>query len=373
MAGTSLTCTVRQRRSDAGLSQRELAERVGVSRQALIAIEAGRQVPSTALALQLARALSCAVEDLFVLAQPPLLRAVLAAVDTAARGRVVLGRVDGTWVAHPLADSAHPGDGLLCGPADTTAPVEPLAEPDALAGNVLVAGCAPLIGLLANRLGRRYRDARATWLPANSRRALAMLEDGLVHVAGVHVVDARTPGGHEGLVRERFPGHATEIVNLTRWRQGLLIAPGNPRGIRSVGDVLRPDVRLVQREAGAGAHALLRRCLADSRPDEHIPASGPIAHGHLEVARLVRWGVADAGVAIEAAALAEGLDFIPLAEERFDLLVPRSRVDAPAVARLFSLIDKPLFRAEAAHLPGYDLSMAGHAATVAARIPTGTG
>lgn len=368
MAEPTIACSLRQRRSTVGLSQRELAARVGVSRQALVAIEAGRQIPSTSLALQLARALRCTVEDLFALPGGPSLRASLAEPDATGRSRVVLGRVDGRWAAHGIADDTHPGDGLVVGrPKDARADevtIELLADPARLEHNVLVAGCAPLLGVLAGRLGQRYEHASATWIPANSGRAVELLGRGLVHVAGLHLVEAGTPGGHAGLVRERFPDHATTIVNLTCWRQGLVVAPGNPLAIRGLDDLVRPALRFARREPGAGAHELVRRHFDERGVDAAAWTQGPLASGHAEVARLVRWGVADAGVAIEAAALAEGLEFIALTEERFDLLVPRARVDTAPVARLLDLIDKPAFRAEASRLRGYDLSSAGEVATV---------
>ena len=91
-----------------------------------------------------------------------------------------------------------------------------------------------------------------------------------------------------------------------------------------------------------------------------------MASGHEEVAWLVRRRSADAGVAIEGAALAEGLDFVPIAEERFDLVVPAELAAAPPVSRLLQVLDDPGFRAEVAVLPGYDVSLIGQVATVEA-------
>lgn len=202
----SLRCHLRERRAAAGLSQGALAERAGTSRQAIGAIEAGRQTPSTGLALQLARALGCAVEDLFSLPAPPPLLAV--PTGQGPSGRVALGRVADRWIAHRLLDETAPADGLIIGPAgDGRANVEPLVPVHALDRNLLVAGCAPLLGLLARRLGRRHRDHRATWIPGNSTRALDALAGGLVHVAGLHL--AGDAADHEALVRDRLAGPAT--------------------------------------------------------------------------------------------------------------------------------------------------------------------
>ncbi|NVB42616.1 helix-turn-helix domain-containing protein [Pseudenhygromyxa sp. WMMC2535] len=376
MERAETTSAVRQKRSGAGLSQADLAARVGVSRQALSAIEAGRQTPSTTLALKLARALRCTVDELFRLAGGPVVHALLVRPSAgASAGRVVLGRVDGRLVAHALAHGSGAADGLLLDTGDAgvgdgqerSAAVEILGDPTLVAANVLVAGCAPLLGVLAARLGQRYRDGRASWIPADSGRALELLRRGAVHVAGLHLGEASDPEAQARAARAAVGEQRAVLVNLARWRQGLVIPRGNPLGITGPEDLLRPGLRCTRRGPGSGAQRLLERAraAAGEAPGEGAEVGAPLAADHAEVARLVRWGVADLGVAIEAVALAEGLDFIPLAEERFDLAIPEHRLSTPEVARLIDLIDRPSFRAEVAGLPGYDLSLAGHASTIA--------
>lgn len=367
MADTALTSRLRDHRARAGLSQQELAHCVGVSRQAVVAIEAGRSVPSTALALQLASALRCTVEDLFAVASGSTL-VLRVPVDSRVHGRdhrYVAGCVDGQWVGHPVADRDRPADAVATEQlrASGTVVAKPLCEIEQLEQNVLVAGCAPLLGVLAARVGRRHHHARATWIPANSSRALALLEAGLVHVAGMHLADAANPWAHVQAAQRAVGSQRATLINFARWQQGLVVAPGNPLAFDASPELWRHDARWVRRDLGSGAQTLLSR-LWDVAGFEAL--DGPIATDHAEVAKLVRWGVADVGVAIEAVALAEGLDFIPLAEERFDLVVPNARLDTRAVARVFDLIDSPTFRTEAAQIPGYDLSLAGHASTIAA-------
>lgn len=366
----TLTSCLRQRRSAAGLSQSDLAGRVGVSRQAIVAIEAGRQVPSTLLALQLARALGCSVGDLFQLASGSVARARLANCSGESR-RVVLGRVDGDLVAHRLTDTNHAADGVLLDPSPSAEEwlVELLTDPGEVEANLLVAGCAPLLGLLTERFGRRYRDGRATWISADSGRALDFLARGLVHVAGVHLADGVQPDAHVRAAQTAFPGQRTTVIHLARWRQGLVVARGNPLGLEASPMLLRADVRHVLRVPGSGARRVFDRILAGVDGSELAPRKATVTAGdHADVARLVRHGAADVGVAIEAVALGEGLDFIPVSDERFDLIVPHSRLEAPAVSRFLDLIDRVAFRTEAAVLPGYDLSQAGHVATVEARF-----
>lgn len=373
MSGPRLANTVRFHREALGLAQQALADLVGVSRQAIIAIEADKQVPSTSLSLALARALRCGVEDLFSLRSAESVTARLAPGDAHTAGRsppligarVAMAEIGGRWAAHRLPlDGMVAADGVVeARPSTRTAVVRPLVDAVALRRNALVVGCAPILGALAQRVGARFADARATWLPGSSARSLELLERGLVHVAGVHLSDAG-PGGHNvSAVRQRFPDRRMLVINLTRWRQGLVVPAGNPLAIRSGADLLRGGIELAQREEGAGARTLVERMLREAGAENARP-TGPLAADHAEVAQLVRCGAADVGVAIEAVALAAGLDFVPLSEERFDLVVPADLAETAPVSRLLEMIEDAAFRADVAQLPGYDGDLAGHAITL---------
>jgi putative molybdopterin biosynthesis protein len=365
-----LSNALKRHRDLLGLSQQALADRVGVSRQAIHAIEAGRQVPSTSLGLQLAYALGCTVENLFQVVPLDGLAVRLASASPAPPRpgvRVAVGAVDGRWVAHPLPlDASLAADGVVSAlGAGDEALVRPVGHAAELTRNVLVAGCAPLLGALSSRVGARFVDARLTWLAESSRRALDLLSAGLVHVAGLHLFDPCTGQDNVSVVREAFPGRRMLVINLTRWRQGFVVAGGNPLGIRTAADLLRPGIRMARREEGAGAHKLVGRLLAAEGAEDRQP-EGPFASGHADVARLVRCGAADVGVAIEGVAVPAGLDFVPLAEERFDLVLPAAQADTAPVCRLLEALDDPGFRADIAHLPGYDGGLCGHVTTVEA-------
>jgi len=358
---------LKNRRKEARLSQTALAEQVGVSRQAILAIEAGRNVPSTRLALRIAYSLGCGIEEIFRLASDGGISARLApsAEGDAGGSRVALGRVGDRWVAHRLpAHATSAADGIITSEgsgADVT--VRPLGTTTQLRQNVLVAGCAPLLGALADRVDRRFRDARVTWLSAGNHRAMELLGAGLVHVAGLHRSSDDPDGDTAAAARRALPNQRLLVANLTRWRQGLVVRAGNPLGITGGADLLREGLRVVRREAGSGAHQLATRLAEEAgggAPDD----SGPLAANHRDVARLVHWGAADAGIAIESAALAEGLDFVPLTEERFDLVLPADHTSSSPVPRLLETLDDPDFRAEIAHLPGYDGSLSGQVTTV---------
>ncbi len=369
MSDARLDNTLKEHRERLGLSQQDLADLVGVSRQAIVAIEGGRQVPSTIHGLRLARALRVGVEELFRLDDSSGLAVRLAPSEAVPGGRVpagarvAVGEVGGKWIAHRLPlDGSVPADGILTAEVSgRTGVVQPLVDAGLLARNVIVAGCAPVLGTLVRRVGERFADARATWLPAGSSRALDLLEQKLVHVAGLHLTGAGTD--NVAAIRARFPGERMLVVNLTRWRQGLVVPVTNPLGIRTPAALLRPGLRFARREEGAGAHRLLA-ALLEKEGVERARLPGPFAADHHEVAQLVRSGAADVGVAIEAVALAAGLGFVPLDEERFDLVLPAALADAPPVSRLVEALDDPSFRAEMAALPGYDFGLSGQVTTL---------
>ncbi len=357
-----LVSSLRSHRARLDWSQAELAERVGVSRQAIVAIEAHRQVPSTDLALRLARVLGVTVEDLFELDEPEAI-ALHQTPEVPLSGRVHLGLVDQRWVAFRTETSEETCDGFVS--TDGTAAqvlVRPLVPLEDLSRQVLVAGCAPLLGMIGRAVAR-HSKGRATWLSTTSTRALRLLAQGRVHIAGVHLVDAAAPAGHVPIIREMFSDQSMAVVNLTRFRQGMFVAPGNPKGIVSAVDFLRSDVRSALRLPGSGAQILTEKKLAEALICAELP-KGPIARTHEELASWVREGLVDVGVGMEPVAIREGLDFVPLVEERFDLVLPKHRLSEPHIGRFLAHIDARSFRTEVAYLPGYDMGIAGHATTI---------
>jgi molybdate-binding protein/DNA-binding XRE family transcriptional regulator len=381
---------VGRRRAAAGLRQQDLAARAGVSRQSLSALEAGHSVPSAALALRLARELGCRVEDLFwtddrhapihaELASDDIARPRAlprrrppgdARVGLASRvvlaSRAVLASINGRWVAHRLtADDpgalTTPADGALSGRAargGRGARVTPFADLEGARETLLCAGCAPAGGILAARATAARTGDRVVWLDRSSGAALDLLARGQVHVAGAHLYDEDAHEFNVPFVRRRLPGRSMLIFNLARWQAGLVVAPGNPRRIRGVRDLARADVRFVSRPPGAAAQDLIERLLRC----EGLSAAAPVpivGRGHMDVARLVALGLGDAAVALPEAARAHGLAFIPLAEERFDLILAKEHANDARIVRLLDLLSARGFRREMETLGGHVTRDAG--------------
>jgi molybdate-binding protein/DNA-binding XRE family transcriptional regulator len=349
-----LESRVRRVRESRGLSQAELARAAGLSRQALSAVEAGRYVPNTAVALRLADALGCAVEDLFVRTATSTVQALLAETTPASRVRV--GRVRSRLVAWPMrgAWAYAPADGTVVGGEGRKARV-------AVAGGapertLFVAGCDPALriaGALAELSGR----VRVHWIPTSSIRALRAAGQGLVHVAGTHL---HPPGDPEGAqtIRRALGRMPAVVVTLARWVEGLLLRPGVR--VRHPEDLLRRGLRVVNREQGSGSRVVFDQWLRSAAvPPEKVAGYRRELSTHLAVAEAVAAGFADAGPGVLPVARSYGLDFLPLREQRYDLVIPQNLMDHEPVRVLLEVVGGRRFRQELSAIGGYDPTPAG--------------
>lgn len=189
---------------------------------------------------------------------------------------------------------------------------------------------------------------------------VARLLDGRAQVVGLHLINPASGAFNEpaycGL------GGLRDLVML-RWatrRQGLVLPPGNPRGLTGIGDLADPALRVAHRQRGAGAEGLLHHLLRQAGIDPAgLPGHGPVALDEDDLAAEVGSGRADCGLAVEAAARRHGLDFLPLAEEPFDLALRRRSYFEPPLQRLLAFTRTDAFRERAAALGGYDVGACG--------------
>lgn len=374
---TRIWTAVKAVRQRLEMQQRDLAAAIGVSRQTLSSIEAGETVPSTQIALSLARELRCRVEDLFSLpGAGQVIQAEFASEANqhprdARKRRVSLGWVGERWVARLLdADEAWalgtPADGIASLAREkgkTTARVRPLRDFEALKRNLLVAGCDPALGLLGRHLEERLHGPRLHWIEKASRPALEDLALGRVHMAGMHL-DGEGPTSENAVaVRKRFGAEPTVLVTLACWEQGFVSRTG--QRYKSVADLERKGTRLIAREPGAGAQELLESLFRKAGRAPKTLAPTAIARGHREVARMVAMGVGDVGVATRSAAVSFGLHFEPLAEARFDLVFPATLASDNRVQTLLDCLSNARFRQDLGGMTGYRTARTGEALTEA--------
>ncbi len=371
IAADELESHVRGKRIAAGLSQADLAQRAGLTRQAVSAIEAGQYVPNTVVALKLSQALSCPVEDLFTLPGGPnrIEADLIGTLPSSSPARVQLSRVGTRFLARPLTGitgAVTTADGLIAEPGGSasTASVDLLVDQRVVENTVVVAGCDPSLALVGAHLMRRYPSYRLHWVQGGSLTALRALARGEVHAAGSHLRDPETGEENVPYVRRELAGRGVTVVTLSRWQQGLIVARGNPKGIREVADLLRTDVTIVNREMGSGGRTLLdARLRAASGSPQTVNGYGRELASHMAVAEAVAAGQADVGPGIEAAARAFGLDFIPLQDERYDLVVPVEQLETAPIQALFEVASTRSCRDEVEALGGYDSSVVGTVVT----------
>jgi putative molybdopterin biosynthesis protein len=377
---------LRLARQARGFSQQQLAGMAGVSRQAVSAVEAGHSDPSLRVAFALAQALGMTVEEVFGPADlAPPVAAIPVAPPDGPGGRVLLAPVGDRFVALPLRGDAATGMGFVAaggqaalpaalpatalpateaagppagpaagGPATGTIAVRPIGPPRP---TLVVAGCDPALPLLAPPLALLDPPVAFAWWPCGSREALRLAAAGLVHAAGVHLRDA--DGGYNATAASYLPGGA-EVVGFTAWREGLVLRPELAPVITGVDSLVKDGRRVVNREAGAEARRLLDRELGRLGIDRaELPGYDTRAAGHLQVASAVAARLADAGIASEPVARVYGLEFVPLADERFDLVLPGAHLGSREVQGLLKVLASPWLLAQLASLPGYDLASCG--------------
>ena len=204
------------------------------------------------------------------------------------------------------------------------------------------------------------RDRRLASANVGSLGGLVALRRGEAHLAGSHLLDPESGAYNLPYIRQYLPGVPVRVVTLVGREQGLLVPKGNPKGIKSLGDLINPEVSLINRQRGAGTRILL---------DYHLDKLGlkpEVIQGydheeftHLAVAAAVASGRADCGLGIAAAAGALELDFIPLFKERYDLIIPREHLGSVLLNPLMDVLADPAYRKMVASLPGYDLSPMG--------------
>jgi putative molybdopterin biosynthesis protein len=339
------------------LTQVELARRAGISRQALGAIESGVYQPSVTVALRLARELGETVENLFGNENAEAASQINVGwsrdeslPQTGRRPRVALGRVGGKLVAveQPAAQLGFTASaGMVRQAAHHRADVSTFLSKDEIDSTLLIAGCDPAAAILTNWLARRRVPVCAVAVQCSSTRALGTLVAGQVHAAGVHLRDPKSGEYNLMQVRRMLGRRRAIVVNFASWELGLATAAGNLRKIRNAGDLARPGLKIVNREPGSGARLALDEALADlGLAADRIAGYRTELAGHLEVAAAIAAGQADAGVAIRVAAEVYGLGFIPMREERYDLVIPVQELASPIVKSMLDALSSQRFARE---------------------------
>ena len=199
-------------------------------------------------------------------------------------------------------------------------------------------------------------------LPVGSLDGLVNLRQGLCQISGAHLLD-KNGEYNAPFVRHLFPDRVMDLVTLAYRTQGLILAPGNPKGVGSVADLPRAGLRFINRNPGSGTRLWLDNELERlGIPSETINGYEHIVNTHTQCARAIASGKADAALGLQASARQYNLDFIPLFEERYDLVLPREQEDT--LAPLLEHIQTAAFRREVSALTGYNTSHSGEQVSI---------
>ncbi len=288
--------------------------------------------------------------------------------------RVAIGRVGSKYVATPLPRGAGlmtsltKAQGVVRIPSDSegknvgsSVSAELLVSREELERILVCVGSHDnTLDLLANELMGLERPLTLSSTHVGSMGGLLALQNGSAHLAGAHLYDPQTRDYNFPFLEKYLPGREVRVVNLAVRQQGLIVPRGNPKSISSLQDLVREDVRFINRQRGAGTRILLDDELerAGIEP-QAIKGYEQEEYTHMAIAVNVQSGVVDCGMGIFAAAKALGLDFVPLARERYDLLIPEEYTGEEAIQTLLSLLRDSSFKEKIEALGGYEVGLTG--------------
>jgi len=332
-------------------SQAELAERAGISRAAVSAIEGERLSPSVATALALAGVLECSVEELFgrpgIPARTTPVWAWAPRAESCRYWEAEIGRRRRLYPVEAMTLNPTPHDGVWQNGM--------LRDQGSAAEKTLVmASCDPAAGLLAAEYARAS-GYRLLVFPRGGRSALQLLRQGLVHVAGLHYSTAAAPDRNAAAARAELGGEG-RLLRVAQWESGIALATAD--GSRSTEAVARRPLRWAARESGSAARECLDELLGRRR------FAGREVNGHPAVAEAVRAGWAEAGVCVRLSAEEAGLNFLPLRTETLDLCFPAAWQHDPRIQALVRLLRGRGCRRLISELPGYEARETGELQTI---------
>lgn len=289
--------------------------------------------------------------------------------------RVKIGSVSGNLIAMPVTRGAGTlmslvrADGIMRVPARSEGiaaghevNVELFRSPRDIGNTIVCIGSHDnTLDVLANFLKKRHPELSLSSAHVGSMGGLLALKRGEAHIAGTHLLDEETGAYNISAITKLLPDTKTVLVNLVYRTQGFLTPKGNPKGIRGFEDLAREEVLFVNRQAGAGTRLLTDLYLKKLKIDPNrVKGYHHEEFTHMAVAAAVLSGAADTGLGVLSAARALGLDFIPVAEEQYDLAIPETFYDMPMIRSLLAIIrEESAFREQLTRMGGYDVKDMG--------------
>jgi len=239
--------------------------------------------------------------------------------------------------------------------------IEPLQSLSQLAKTILCTGSHDLcLDLIHNELKGKTPSYPLASTHVGSLGGIMAIKDGITHIGGSHLLDPETGEYNRPAINQYIPEKEITLITLTHRQQGLMVPPGNPKNIRSISDLSGKDITIVNRQAGSGTRVLFDSLLNKKGIDsDTINGYDNDEYTHMAVAVSVLSGKSDAGLGIMAAARALQLDFIPITEERYDLIIPSQFLQLEMIQQLLSVIDSTHFKRKVEEMGGYSVRDTG--------------
>lgn len=285
--------------------------------------------------------------------------------------RVKVGVVGGKNIATPagrgagLLMSLVRADGLINIPSSsegstsgTEVNVRLLRDKNEIKNTVVCIGSHDnTLDILSNTLKKNHPEFSMSSAHVGSMGGLMALKKGEAHIAGTHLLDEESGEYNIPFIKRLFTEGEITLINLVYRQQGLLVKKDNPKKIERFEDLLREDVIFINRQAGSGTRLLLDKHLRDlGISPQNINGYEREEYTHMSVASAVLTGIADAGLAIYSSAKALGLDFIPVANERYDLAIPSEYINMDLIQGILKIINlDEEFKQTVQSLGGYDI------------------
>ena len=234
-----------------------------------------------------------------------------------------------------------------------------LPEPSAGEHLVLMGSHDLALSCLADKL-HSEAGLNLLILPVGSLEGLTALRQGLTHLTGCHLLDAESGEYNRTYIRHFFPDRDMAAVTLAHRVQGLLVAPGNPKAIHNLTDLSRPDLAFINRNRGSGTRVWLDQQLGRLGISAgQVRGYAYEARTHTAVAQAIQSRKADVGLGLEAAARQAGVEFIPLFQERYDLVLPAELAQQRRLQPFFDALHSAAFRRLVTELGGYETGHSG--------------
>jgi putative molybdopterin biosynthesis protein len=288
--------------------------------------------------------------------------------------RVKLGQVGDRIIATPLPRAAGAitsltqADGIIRIPNhkeglnESVPVIAELLKPISTIRNTIVSVGSHdnTLDILSDELRAQHGNLSLSSSHVGSMGGLMAIKKGNCHLAGTHLLDTTDGSYNVSYIRKLLPDVAVRLIHLVLREQGLIVPKGNPKNIYKIKDLLRKDVRFINRQAGSGTRILLDYKLnALGMSADQIQGYENEEFTHMSVAASVHGGSSDVGLGIMASAMALGLEFVPVVTEQYDLLIPEIYFNSTPIQLLMNTIQSVNFKTRVNALGGYNTEKTG--------------